>query len=129
MGLLIKLVEHSLMDFLTPRPQSGTLILSETFCRLLDNVLNGQVNQFLSFTAQAQKIVFEEPLHFPLNSNNYNVDSKTQTSLNLHSIAVSMKILFYRWRHTDHLRLRLRLSKSFTSPDCPEYRWPDTPRV
>lgn len=48
MGLLIKLVEHGLMDFLTPRPQSGTLILSETFCRLLDNVLNG-TNKPISF--------------------------------------------------------------------------------
>jgi len=81
-----------------------------------------QLNQFLSFTAQAQTSVFEEPLHFPHNSNNYNVDSVTQTSLNLHSIAMSMKILFYRWKNTDHLRLRPTLSKIFTSPGCPEYQ-------
>lgn len=78
-----------------------------------------QINQFLSFAAQAQTIAFEEPLHFPHNSNNYNVDSMTQTSLNLQSIAVSMKILFYRWRNTDHLRIRPTVSKTFTSPSQP----------
>lgn len=82
-----------------------------------------QLNQFLSFTAQAQPIVFEEPLHFPHSSNNYNVDSTTQTSLNSPSITVSIRILFYRRRTTDLLRLRPTVSKTFTSPGCPEYQW------
>lgn len=53
-----------------------------------------QLNQFLLFTAQAQAIVFEEPLHFPHESNNYGVNSTTQTSLNLPSTTVSVRILF-----------------------------------
>lgn len=82
-----------------------------------------QINQFLSFTAQAQGVVFEEPLHVPHNRNNYNVDSTTQTSLDIHSIALSMKILFYRWRSTDHLRINPTVSMIFISLGCPKYQW------
>lgn len=82
-----------------------------------------QINQFLSFTAQAQRAVFEEPLSVPHNRNNYNVDSTTQTSLDIHSIALSMKILFYRWENTDHLGIKPTVSTVFSSLGCPEYQW------
>lgn len=81
-----------------------------------------QINQFLSFTAQAQRAVFEEPLHVPHNRNNYNVNSTTQTSLDIHSIAPSMKILFYRWGNTDHLRIKPTVSRAFNNLGCPEYQ-------
>lgn len=82
-----------------------------------------QINQLLSFTAQAQRAAFEEPLHVPHNRNNYNVNSMTQTSLDIHSIALSMKILFYRWGNTDHLRKNPTVSTAFSSIGSPEYQW------
>lgn len=82
-----------------------------------------QINQFLSFTAQAQRAVFEEPLHVPHNRNNYNVDSTTQTSLDIHSIALSMEILFYRWGSTDQLRINPTVSMIFSSLGCPKSQW------
>lgn len=82
-----------------------------------------QINQLLSFTAQAQRAAFEEPLHVPHNRNNYNVNSMTQTSLDIHSTALSMKILFYRWGKTDHLRKNPTVSTVFSSLGCPEYQW------
>lgn len=88
-----------------------------------------QINQLLSFTAQAQRAVFEEPLHVPHNRNNYNVDSLTQTSLD-HSTALSMKILFYRWGNTDHLRKWSTVSTVFSGLGCPEISgWLDICRV
>lgn len=82
-----------------------------------------QINQFLPFTAQAQRAVFEEPLHVPHNKNNYNVNSTTQTSLDMHSTALSMKILFYQWGNTDHVRIKPTASTVFSSLGCPEYQW------
>lgn len=76
------------MDFLAPRPQRETLILPETFYRLLHNALDGTAKP-ISFIYSTGS-VFEEPLHFPHKSNNYNVNSTTQTSLNLHSTTVSI---------------------------------------